>query len=91
MPGEPSALRQTVGIVGFGAIGQNVAALLKGFGCPILYTQTHAALPAAEEQTLGVAYAATDDLLAKSDVVSLHCPLTPRNDQHDRHGGARRA
>ena len=30
---------KTVGIIGFGAIGQNVARLLKGFGCTILYSK----------------------------------------------------
>ncbi len=78
MPGETFVLSgRTVGIVGFGAVGQNVAKLLKGFGCPILYTQ-RTRLPAADEQSLGVEYAALNDLLARSDVVSLHCPLTPQ-------------
>ena len=78
MPGETFLISgRTVGIVGFGAIGQNVAKLLKGFGCRILYTQ-RTRLPAAEEQALGVEYAALDELLSTSDIVSLHCPLTPQ-------------
>lgn len=67
---------KTVGLVGFGAIGKAVARLLSGFGCAILYTKPHR-LTGGEEKTLGVEYAALPDLLLRSDVVSLHCPLTP--------------
>ncbi len=67
---------KTVGIVGLGAIGQTVARLLSGFGCTILYHKP-APLPPAEEAALGVRYAPLPELLAASDVVSLHCPLTP--------------
>jgi phosphoglycerate dehydrogenase-like enzyme len=78
MPGETFLLSgRTVGIVGFGAIGQNVAKLLKGFGCRILYTQ-RTRLPDSEAQALGVEYATLPELLATADVVSLHCPLTPQ-------------
>lgn len=67
---------KTVGLVGFGAIGQTVAKLLSGFGCTILYHKPHPASP-AEDAALGARYAALPELLAQSDVVSLHCPLTP--------------
>ena len=67
---------KTVGIVGFGAIGQAFARLLQGFGCPILYTQRRRLDP-AEETALNARYVPLDELLAQSDVVSLHCPLTP--------------
>lgn len=77
LPGDTFTLSgKTVGIVGFGAIGQNVAKLLKGFGCTILYSKRQP-LSAAEEAELGVKHASLAELLAKSDVVSLHCPLTP--------------
>jgi D-3-phosphoglycerate dehydrogenase len=77
LPGETFMLSgKTVGIVGFGAIGQNVAKLLKGFGCTILYSKRQP-LSAAEEAALGVKYASIGEILAQSDVVSLHCPLTP--------------
>ena len=66
---------KTVGLVGFGAIGKAVARLLSGFGCAILYNKPHR-LTGGEEKTLGVEYAALPDLLLRSDVVSLHCPLT---------------
>ncbi len=62
---------KTVGIVGFGAIGRAVAKRAAAFDMPILYTSPHAAdVPGARRVPL-------DDLLAQSDFVSLHCPLTP--------------
>ena len=67
---------KTVGLVGFGAIGGTVARLLSGFSCKILYTKPNR-LDRSGEDRLGVEYAALPDLLARSDVVSLHCPLTP--------------
>lgn len=77
LPGETYMLSgKTVGIVGFGAIGKNVAKLLKGFGCTILYSK-RTPLSAAEEAELGVRHATMAEILRESDVVSLHCPLTP--------------
>ena len=67
---------KTVGLVGFGAIGQTTARLLAGFGCTILYTKPRRSDPALE-QSLGVTYATVPELLTQSDVVALHCPLTP--------------
>ena len=67
---------KTVGLVGFGAIGTTVARLLSGFGCVVLYTKPRR-LGADEEKRLGVAFAELPELLARADVVSLHCPLTP--------------
>jgi phosphoglycerate dehydrogenase-like enzyme len=66
---------KTVAIVGFGAIGSNVAKLLKGFGCEILYVKRNP-LPAEEEAALGVRRATLDEALERADVLSLHCPLT---------------
>jgi len=77
LPGDTYMLSgKTVGIVGFGAIGKNVAKLLKGFGCRILYSK-RTPLSAAEEAELGVSHASMAQILAEADVVSLHCPLTP--------------
>jgi len=76
-PGDTFTLSgKTYGIVGFGAIGSTVARLLKGFGCTILYSKRQP-LDASEEAALGVKHATLAQLLAQSDVVSLHCPLTP--------------
>jgi phosphoglycerate dehydrogenase-like enzyme len=77
LPGETFMLSgKTVGIIGFGAIGQNVAKLLRGFGCTILYSKRQPLTP-EEEAALGVRHASLDEILAQADVVSLHCPLTP--------------
>ncbi len=65
----------TVGLIGFGSIGRAVAQRLAPFGSRILYTARHPADPIIEQQ-LGVQYASLDDLLALSNIVSLHVPLT---------------
>lgn len=65
---------RTVGIVGMGYIGKALARLLRGFGCPILYTKRNP-LTAAEEADLNARFTPLDDLLAASDVVTLNCEL----------------
>ncbi len=73
---EPLMLSgKTVGLVGFGAIGTNVARLLSGFGCDVWYHKPNR-LTEDEERDRRVRYADLATLLASSDVVSLHCPLT---------------
>jgi phosphoglycerate dehydrogenase-like enzyme len=66
---------KTVGIVGLGNIGKKVARRLRGFDCKIVYYDI-IRLPEYEEDTLGVRYVLLDELLATSDVVTLHTPLT---------------
>jgi phosphoglycerate dehydrogenase-like enzyme len=68
---------KTVGIIGLGAIGQKLAKMLKAFDCDVLYTKP-TQLSADEEKTLGVRHVDFDELFATSDIVSLHCPLTPQ-------------
>ncbi|MCJ2181451.1 2-hydroxyacid dehydrogenase [Novosphingobium sp. 1949] len=65
---------KTAGIVGTGRIGLNVARILKGFGCDVLASDP---APADELAVLGGRYVALDQLLGQSDIISLHCPLTP--------------
>lgn len=65
---------RSVGIVGTGAIGRAVSRILHGFGCRLL---AHDITPDAGLQALGVAYSDLPTLLERSEVVSLHCPLTP--------------
>jgi phosphoglycerate dehydrogenase-like enzyme len=65
---------KTVGLVGLGNIGRKVARLLRAFGANVLYTEAFPA-PAEVEQELGVTRVTLDELLAQSDVVSLHVPL----------------
>jgi glyoxylate reductase len=65
----------TLGIIGMGRIGKQVARRARGFDMTVLYHNRHRH-PAAEAE-LGVAFASFDDLLANSDFISLNCPLTP--------------
>ncbi len=67
---------KTAGVVGTGKIGAIVAeTLLRGFGCRVL---AHDPFPSDRLRRLGVEYVGLDALLrAQSDLVSLHCPLTP--------------
>jgi len=64
----------TVGIVGMGPIGKAVATRLKGWGATLLYSQPDA-LPAAEEETLGVARKSLEELLGQADILILALPL----------------
>lgn len=65
---------RTVGIVGTGQIGINVARIMKGIGCEIL-AYDPIPNPACEE--FGVRYVSLTELLSESDIVTLHCPLMP--------------
>jgi len=65
----------TLGIVGFGRIGQAVARRAMGFGMTILYYDTHRADRAVERE-LGATFVPLDGLLSSSDFVSLHVNLT---------------
>lgn len=66
---------KTFGIVGMGAIGKKLAERLLFFGTDTLYYDP-VKVNEEEEELLGVTYAELDDLLSKSDIVSLHVPLT---------------
>lgn len=66
---------KTLGLVGFGEIGQAVARRASGFGMQILYTGP-SRKPDAEQDTGANFVAKLDDLLTQADIVSLHCPLT---------------
>jgi D-lactate dehydrogenase len=65
---------RTVGIVGTGKIGAVLARALSGFGVTLLATD---ARENAECLALGARYVPLDELLRASDVVTLHCPLSP--------------
>ncbi len=65
---------KTLGIIGMGRIGEMVARRAKGFEMKVLYNK-RTPDPKAESE-LGVTFASVDDLLAQSDFVSLHAPLT---------------
>lgn len=66
----------TLGIVGFGRIGQAVARRASGFGMEILYSSRTAVGPALEAE-LGARQVPLAELLARSDFVSLHVSLGP--------------
>jgi len=66
---------KTVGVVGTGKIGQAFARMVRGLDCEVLALD-----PYPTEALDGVArYVSQDELFAASDVISLHCPLTPQS------------
>jgi glyoxylate reductase len=67
---------KTLGIVGFGRIGQGVARRAGGFGMRIIYHDVYRPKPEVEAE-LGVEYRPLDDLLQEADFVTLHTNLTP--------------
>jgi phosphoglycerate dehydrogenase-like enzyme len=69
----------TMGIFGFGDIGNEVARRALAFGMRVLYTK-RTPLPVDLEAELGVAYAPKDDLLRQSDFLVLTSPLTPETE-----------
>jgi phosphoglycerate dehydrogenase-like enzyme len=67
---------RTVGLIGLGNIGREVAARLAPFGVVVLYHDVNQ-VPTEVEDALGARYVPLDELLKRSDVVSLHLPLLP--------------
>ena len=65
---------RTVGIFGTGQIGRIVGKILQGFGCRILAYDLY---PNSEFAASGVEYVEPLALAAQSDIITLHCPLTP--------------
>ncbi|MEC3911283.1 2-hydroxyacid dehydrogenase [Sphingobium sp. CR2-8] len=66
---------RTVGIVGTGKIGLNIARIMRGFDCRVI---AYDPFPDAHALTeMGAAYVSWHELLDRSDIISLHCPLTP--------------
>ena len=70
----------TVGILGFGEIGTELARRLQGFGCKILYNKRNP-LPAEAERELNIRFASADELVAQSDYVCMLMPLFPETEQ----------
>ncbi len=67
---------KTIGIVGFGRIGQAVARRARGFGMRVLYSDAVQMPPEVETET-GAERRELNDLLAEADFVSIHTNLTP--------------
>ncbi|HXZ97428.1 MAG TPA: D-2-hydroxyacid dehydrogenase [Burkholderiales bacterium] len=63
----------TIGILGEGAIGQGTAKIARGFGMRVLFADH------APPKAPGVEFTPLDTVLAESDVISMHCPLTPES------------
>jgi phosphoglycerate dehydrogenase-like enzyme len=70
----------TVGILGLGEIGTELARRLRGFGCTVLYNKRNR-LPAEAERELGVQFATVDEMLAASDFVCMLLPFFPETAQ----------
>ena len=70
----PGAKGRTLGLVGFGGIGKEIAKRATAFGMRVIYTCRHP--NPAWESEFGVTYRDMDSLLAESDYVSLNVPLT---------------
>ena len=65
-----------MGIIGYGSIGQATAQIAEAFGMKVLaYNRT----PEKVVETENIRYSPLDELFEKSDVISLHCPLTEEN------------
>lgn len=65
---------KTAGLVGTGRIGLITGRILQGFGCRVL---AYDPFPPPDARDAGFEFVALDELLSRSDVVSLHCPLLP--------------
>ncbi len=65
---------KTLGIIGFGKIGQEVAKIGSAFGMKVIFTSR-----SKKETTLEAVQVDLEKLLAESDFISINCPLTPEN------------
>ncbi len=68
---------KTVGVIGTGKIGKVFINIMKGFGTEVLAYDVYPDEKAAQE--MGFKYTTLDELYEKSDIISLHCPLTDEN------------
>jgi gluconate 2-dehydrogenase len=78
----------TLGIIGMGRIGQAVAKRARGFDMPVLYYNRTRLAPALERDC-NARHVSLDELLAQSDIVTLHTPYSP--DSHHLIGAAQLA
>lgn len=66
---------KTVGLIGMGAIGRKVAGMLKAFGAEVLYNDV-SKMKQEDENALEIKFSTREEIIEKSDIISLHCPLT---------------
>ncbi len=72
---------KTLGIIGFGRIGEAVAKRAKAFGLNVIYNK-RTRLPASVEVEMGVTFEPDlDRLVSRADIITLHCPLTAETDK----------
>ncbi len=67
----------TVGLIGLGNIAQATSRRLRAFGCNVYYYAPHRRAPSAE-MALSVSYLPLEKLIAKCDIISLHCPVNDK-------------
>ena len=65
---------KTVGVIGTGIIGKAFCNIMLGFGCKII---AYDIFESDDLKNKGVQYVTLDELFTASDIISLHCPLTP--------------
>ncbi len=75
-PGLSEINGKTVGIIGYGGIGQAFGRMMKAMGARLLVNARHFRPELEDEQTK---YVSLDRLFAESDIISLHCPLNADN------------
>ena len=69
---------KTVGVIGTGKIGAVFAQIMKGFGCNVVAFDQY---PNRKLESEGITYKTLNEVLQQSDIISLHCPLTPETQQ----------
>ena len=69
---------KTVGVIGTGKIGKVFIQIMKGFGTNVIAYDVYHDDQSAKD--LGFTYVSLDELCQKSDIISLHCPLTPETE-----------
>lgn len=65
---------RTVGVIGTGKIGGVFGNIMQGFGCKVIAYDKY---PSEEIKISGIEYVELNEIWEKSDIISLHCPLTP--------------
>lgn len=65
---------KTIGVIGTGQIGSAFCRIMLGFGCNVIASDI---VESTDLKEAGIQYKPIDQLLKESDIISLHCPLTP--------------
>ncbi len=69
---------KTIGVIGTGKIGTAFCKIMLGFGCNVIAYDIE---ESTELKSMGIQYMPFDQVLSDSDIISLHCPLTPKTHQ----------